>query len=58
VLASGEKGVAESFLRPAGIAKFGDKRIDVVSEGDFIEQGSEIVIVRVSGNRVVVKKSS
>ncbi len=58
VLDSGETGIAESFLRPAGIAKFGDKRIDVVSEGDFIEQGTEIVIVRVSGNRVVVKKNT
>ena len=58
VLASGETGIAESFLRPAGIAKFGDKRIDVLSEGDFIEQGEKIVIVRVSGNRVVVRKSS
>lgn len=57
-LLSGESGVAESFLRPAGIAKFGDKRIDVVSEGDFIEKGEPIVIVRVAGNRVVVKKTT
>ncbi len=56
VLDAGQPGVAESFLRPAGIGRFGDKRIDVVSEGDFIEQGSKIVIVRTQGNRVVVKK--
>ncbi|MCP4674239.1 MAG: nodulation protein NfeD [Deltaproteobacteria bacterium] len=56
VLASGISGVAESFLRPAGIARFGDKRVDVLSEGDFIEQGERVVIVRTEGNRVVVKK--
>jgi membrane-bound serine protease (ClpP class) len=56
VLAAGICGVAESFLRPAGIARFGDKRIDVVSEGDFIERGARVVIVRTAGNRVVVRE--
>jgi membrane-bound serine protease (ClpP class) len=56
VLASGAAGVAESFLRPAGIARFGERRIDVVSEGDFIEQGAKVVIVRTAGNRVVVRE--
>jgi membrane-bound serine protease (ClpP class) len=56
VLAAGISGVAESFLRPAGIARFGDKRIDVVSEGDFIERGAKVVIVRTAGNRVVVRE--
>jgi len=54
-LAAGLPGVAESFLRPAGIARFGDRRIDVVSDGDFIEQGAKVVIVRTAGNRVVVR---
>ena len=58
VLSSGKTGIAESFLRPAGIARFGDRRIDVVSEGDFIEKGAEITIVRTAGNRVVVKKKA
>jgi len=56
VLAQGLTGVAESFLRPAGIARFGERRIDVVSEGDFIEQGAKVVIVRTAGNRVVVRE--
>jgi membrane-bound serine protease (ClpP class) len=56
VLAAGLTGVAESFLRPAGIARFGERRIDVVSEGDFIGQGARVVIVRTAGNRVVVRE--
>jgi membrane-bound serine protease (ClpP class) len=56
VIASGESGVAESFLRPAGIARFGSRRIDVMSEGDFIDRGEKVIIVRVEGNRVIVRK--
>jgi membrane-bound serine protease (ClpP class) len=58
ILASGMQGTAESFLRPAGIARFGDKRVDVTSEGDFIESGTPVVIVRVSGNHATVRKIS
>lgn len=47
-------GVAHSMLRPAGIAEIEGHRIDVVSEGDFIEAGAPIKVVRVDGNRVVV----
>jgi membrane-bound serine protease (ClpP class) len=56
IMANGVSGVAESFLRPAGIARFGDKRIDVISEGDFIEKGETVIVVRTAGNKVVVKK--
>ena len=31
---------------------FQDKRIDVTSEGEFIERGEKIVIVRVSGKKL------
>ena len=56
VLEQGLSGVAESFLRPAGIARFGDRRVDVQTEGDFIEKGEKVVIVRTEGNRVFVRK--
>jgi membrane-bound serine protease (ClpP class) len=56
VLAEGLTGVTESFLRPAGIARFGGRRVDVLTEGDFIEKGERVVILRTEGNRVFVKK--
>ena len=52
----GEIGVAESDLRPSGWTTFGDKRIFVVSEGTFIEDGEKVKIIKVDGNRVVVRK--
>lgn len=54
----GAVGRADSYLRPAGIARFGKRRIDVASEGEFIEKGERIVVVRIEGNRVVVRKES
>ncbi len=53
----GEKGVAESDLRPSGWAAVKDKRIFVVSEGTFIEEGEKIEILKVDGNRVVVRQA-
>jgi len=52
----GEIGIATSDLRPAGVARFGNKRIDVVTEGDFITTGSAIEVVEIEGSRVVVRE--
>ena len=50
----GELGTASTFLRPAGKAQFGDRNIDVVTEGDYIEKGTPVKILDIKGNRVVV----
>jgi membrane-bound serine protease (ClpP class) len=52
----GQVGTATSMLRPAGMAKFGDRYIDVVTEGDFISPGTPIQVIEVEGTRIVVKK--
>src|SRR5690606_27993607 len=52
---TGAVGTAMSDLRPAGVARFGDDRVDVVSEGDFIPAGSTIRVLRTAGNRVTVR---
>ena len=51
----GRKGVATSVLRPAGIADFDGVRLNVVTEGGFIEQGAMLKVVRVEGTRIVVR---
>jgi len=53
----GKKGRALTKLRPAGIGDFDGERLDIVSEGDFIDEGAEIVIVAVEGSRIVVRKA-
>ncbi len=53
----GRRGKALSFLRPAGVALIDGTRVDVVSETDLIEAGSEIEVVKVEGLRVVVRRA-
>ena len=54
----GTTGVAETNLRPSGNGRFGERLVDVVTEGDLIEKGARITIVEVQGSRVVVKRAS
>jgi len=52
----GRSGRAWSTLRPAGIAEIDGQRLDVVSDGEFIDAGESIEVIRVDGNRIVVKR--
>lgn len=49
-------GTALTPLRPAGIATLGGRRVDVVSEGDFIAAGEPVEVVLEAGSRVVVRR--
>ena len=51
----GREGVATTDLRPAGTALVGDERVDVVTEGEFISQGSPLRVLRSEGYRLVVR---
>jgi len=53
----GSRGVTLSPLRPAGLATFDGERVDVVSDGDFVPAGAGIEVVRVTGNRIVVRET-
>ena len=52
----GKRGLAESILRPIGVARIEGRRVDVVSRGEPIEAGAEIKVIEVEGNRVVVAR--
>ena len=54
---AGARGIVEAQLRPAGIARIDGRRVDVVSRGESIDAGTEVVVVEVSGNRVIVARS-
>ena len=54
----GKHGTAASPLRPAGIADLEGERVDVVSQGEYIEAGAPLVVVRVEGNRIVVRRDA
>lgn len=51
----GSLGVALTDLRPSGAARFGDERVDVVSDSNWISAGTPIRVVRAEGYRHVVE---
>jgi membrane-bound serine protease (ClpP class) len=53
----GRTGVAASYLRPAGIAQIDGHRVDVLTQGEFIAQGTPIRVARVEGARVFVEEA-
>ncbi len=54
-LAVGDLGVAHTPLRPGGKGRFGERTTDVQTSGDFLDRGTPIRVVRVSGNQVFVE---
>jgi membrane-bound serine protease (ClpP class) len=52
----GDEAVAHSYLRPSGKIKIGHDVLDAITEGEFIESGTPVVITRISGNRIIVSR--
>ena len=52
----GSEGVTLSMLRPSGTALIGGRKTSVVTGGEFIEKDSKIRVVKVEGNRILVRK--
>ena len=50
------KGKTLADLHPGGPALIDNQRIDVVSRGEYISKGSEIIVVAVRGNQIVVSQ--
>lgn len=51
----GKIGTASSYLRPAGVATVDGARVDVLTHGEFISQGTPIRVTRVEGSRIFVE---
>jgi membrane-bound serine protease (ClpP class) len=54
----GQTGMAASYLRPAGVATIDGRRIDVLTEGEFVTAGTSVRVTRVEGSRIFVKPTS
>ncbi|HJE19418.1 MAG TPA: serine protease [Aliicoccus persicus] len=52
----GEEAVTLTPLRPSGIIKYNDKRIDAVAEGSFIPSDVRVRVIFVEGTRIVVRE--
>ena len=52
----GLEGITTTVLRPAGTGDFQGRKLDVVTDGEFIPKGTPIRITKVEGFRIVVEK--
>lgn len=53
----GKKGTAQTDLRPSGIGNFENNMFDVITEGEYISQGTVIIIKEVKGSKLIVKEN-
>ncbi|HIC69275.1 MAG TPA: hypothetical protein EYO90_07075, partial [Candidatus Latescibacteria bacterium] len=51
----GAEGVAATDLRPSGVGIFDDERVDIVSQSEWIEEGTPVRVVSAEGYRRVVR---
>lgn len=51
-----KEGETLTQLRPSGIALIDSKRVDVVTDGEFLDIGTKIVVTDIQGRRIIVKK--
>ena len=50
-----QEGVTLTDLRPVGVGVFDGRRLNIIAEGEFIEQQRPVKIIEARGNRVVVR---
>lgn len=50
----GDKGITRSALRPVGKAEFKDIIVEVSTLGQYLEAGTEVRIVSIEDNRIIV----
>lgn len=54
----GQTGETLTALRPSGNILLGDRRLDVMTEGEFIAKGERVRVIRVEGLRVLVERAA
>ncbi len=52
----GAIGTSATDLRPAGMARFGEQFVDVVTDGSFVPASARVQVIEVEGTRIVVKE--
>lgn len=51
----GREGVADTHLRPAGVALVDGERVDVTTEGEYVERNTRVRVTAAQGPRIVVE---
>ena len=54
----GKTGVTTTVLRPTGMAEFDGVKLNVQSDGEYVPKGEMVLVDRVDGARVVVRRKA
>ncbi len=54
----GKSGIAQTMLRPAGIVLLENRKIDAVTNGEFISPGTPVSVIQMRGSRAVVQAAA
>ncbi|GAB4328993.1 MAG: hypothetical protein Kow0037_03770 [Calditrichia bacterium] len=52
----GKTGLATTPLRPSGTVRIEERLFSAQSQGEFIEKGESVSVIRVEGNKIIVNK--
>jgi membrane-bound ClpP family serine protease len=52
----GDKGKTLSALRPSGTGFFNGKKVEISSEGEAVEAGVEVEVIRIEQNKIFIKR--
>lgn len=52
----GKQGIVVTTLRPSGMVKIDGKKFSVVTSGEMIQKDEVVRVLKVEGNRIVVRK--
>ena len=53
-----QTGAAVTVLRPSGTALINGHRIDVVTQGEYIDKDTAVEVVAITGNQVIVREKT
>jgi membrane-bound serine protease (ClpP class) len=51
----GARGITQSLLRPSGVAIFDGMRLDVMTEGEYVEPNTNVEVFQIEGSKIVVR---
>lgn len=54
-LQPGDEGVAKSALRPSGKAELRGRIVEVTTQGDYLESGTHIKVIKISPYQILVQ---
>ncbi len=53
----GDRGTASTVLKPTGVATIRGTRRSVLTRGEYLAAGTEVEVIRVEGNRILVREA-